>query len=242
MLDEIQTSIGFPEGTPEHRQLESQHGFCYWQVIGELIYAYVVARLDIGFAISFLSKYNRAPAAIHDRSLVRLAKYLRQHLDWGLVYWRIHALSTLPLGSFHPYTIVDPLLPAFPTIAETYNIVGFANAAHALDLKTRRSVSGICFLLAGAAIVFKSKTQSIVATSATESEFLCAVHAAKISKYLRTVLHKLRVPQSVPTIIYEDNRTAIDMVNSCKPTPWVRHIHIQHFAIQEWKRVGDVLL
>jgi hypothetical protein len=169
-------------------------------------------------------------------------KYLRANQDWGLLYWRIDPHPTLPLGSFLPSTTFDPSLPTFPSITKPYDIIGFADAAHALDLKTRRSVSGICFLLAGAAIVFKSKTQSIVATSATESEFLCAVHAAKIAKYLRTVLYELQISQSGPTIIYEDNRAAIDMVNSSKPTPRVRHIDIQHFAIQEWKQAGEILL
>jgi hypothetical protein len=48
--------------------------------------------------------------------------------------------------------------------------------------------------------------------------------------------------QSLPTIIYEDNTAAIEMINSGKPTNGTRHVDIQLFAIQEWKDRGDIIL
>jgi hypothetical protein len=36
-------------------------------------------------------------------------------------------------------------------------MTGYVDAAHATDLKTRRSVSGYVFTLAGGAVAFKSK-------------------------------------------------------------------------------------
>ena len=32
------------------------------------------------------------------------------------------------------------------------------------------------------------------------------------------------------------------MINASRPTPRARHIDIQHFAIQEWKAQGDIIL
>ena len=32
------------------------------------------------------------------------------------------------------------------------------------------------------------------------------------------------------------------MVNESRPTPRARHIDIQHFAIQEWREIGDILM
>ncbi len=40
-------------------------------------------------------------------------------------------------------------------------------------------------------LAYKSKIQSTVSTSSTEAEFLAAVHAAKIAKYLRSILSVL---------------------------------------------------
>jgi hypothetical protein len=66
--------------------------------------------------------------------------------------------------------------------------VGYVDASHVTDLYTRRSVAGLSFYLAGGAIVYKSKLQLTVATSSREAEFIAAVLAAKIAKYLRPIL------------------------------------------------------
>lgn len=94
----------------------------------------------------------------------------------------------------------------------------------------------------GAAIAYKSKVQSTVATSSTEAEFLAAVTAAKITKYLRAVLFALDFGEPDATVLYEDNEAAIAMVNENKPTPRARHVDIQHFALQEWRERGIVKL
>jgi hypothetical protein len=95
---------------------------------------------------------------------------------------------------------LDPSLPPFPT------------CPYAADPKTRRSITGIIFCYGGAAVAYKSKLQTTVATSSTKSEFFAAVHAAKITKYLRSVLDELGVPCSGPTPLNEDNQAAIAMV------------------------------
>jgi hypothetical protein len=120
--------------------------------------------------------------------------------------------------------------------------VGFVDAAHATDLRQRRSTTGFAFLLAGGAVAYKSKTQSITATSSTEAEFLAAVSAAKTALYLRAVLSELDFQQSGPTVLYEDNDAAIKMINARQPTDRARHIAIQHFAIQDWKDSGHIVL
>ena len=91
-------------------------------------------------------------------------------------------------------------------------------------------------MLANAAIVYKSKTQSQTAQSSTEAEFYAAVSAAKIVLYLRSILADLGFPQKNPTTLYEDNDSTIKIVNSGVPTERSRHIDIPYFAIQDWKR------
>ena len=116
------------------------------------------------------------------------------------------------------------------------------DAAHATDLKTHKSITGIHFCLASAAIAYKSKLQATVATSSTESEFIAAVDAAKTAKYLCSVLAELGFPQASLTPIYEDNEAAIAMANESKPMPCSHHIDIQHFALQEWQACNIILL
>ena len=92
----------------------------------------------------------------------------------------------------------------------------------------------------GGAIVYKSKAQSITALSSTEAELIAAVTAAKTARFIRSVLTELRLPQMEPTPIYEDNASAIEIVNASKPTGRSRHIDIRFFAIQDWKRQNDI--
>jgi hypothetical protein len=73
----LQQLQGPMEGTPEHAALELAAGFAYRQVLGELIYAYVVCRLDIGFAVTFLARFAAAPALEHYQALKTTCKYLR---------------------------------------------------------------------------------------------------------------------------------------------------------------------
>jgi hypothetical protein len=120
--------------------------------------------------------------------------------------------------------------------------VGYVEAAHATDVRTRRSVTGFVFTFAGAAVAYKSKLQSICATSSTEAEFLAAVHSAKTAKYLRSVLCDLGFSPKGATSLHIDNQAAVAMINERKPTPRSRHIDIQHFAVQEWRERGDIVV
>jgi hypothetical protein len=120
--------------------------------------------------------------------------------------------------------------------------VGFVAAAHAVDINTHHLITGFIFCLAGGAIAYKSKLQATIATSSIEAKFVSASHAAKIAKYLCSVLSELCFPQLHPTSLYEDNLAAIAMINDCRPTPCSCRIDIQHFAIQEWRLKGDIVM
>jgi hypothetical protein len=97
-------------------------------------------------------------------------------------------------------------------------------------------------MLSGGAIAWRSKTQSITAASSTEAKFIVAVSAAKVAKYLRAILRQLGFPQKDPTNLFEDNESTIKMANADRPTKCSRHIDIQYFAIQDWKKSGQILL
>lgn len=72
------------------------------------------------------------------------------------------------------------------------------------------------------------------AGSSTEAEFIAAVSAAKAARYIRMILHDLQIPETKPTPIYEDNESAIKIINQKIPTPRLQHVEIKIFVIQEW--------
>ena len=204
------------------------------------MYAYVICRVDIGFAATLLARFSQQPAIDHYHALKHVVKYLRRTIDWGLMYWRPTSRADLPpVPWLFPSLVTLP--QAFPIIDHDH-LTGFVDASHATVLSNRRSVTGPAFCYSGAAVAYKSKVQPTVATSSTEAEFIACVYAAKIAKYLRSVLCDLLFPTPGPTPIYVDNEAAIAMVNDDRPTPRARHIDIQHFAIQEWRHHGLIYL
>jgi hypothetical protein len=156
-------TIGPLENTPKHAALQDQHGFSYRGLLGELIYAYVVCRLDIGYAITLLARFSAAPAKIHYQALKRVALYLRHTADWSLICWRPKPCLAFKPGS-HTALPSDPSLPSFPTGFSPLELTGFVDASHATCPRTRRSVTGfcLCLCLAGAAVAYKTKVQPTV--------------------------------------------------------------------------------
>ena len=227
--------------TKEHQALTDKYGFHYRTLLGEIMYAYVVCRPDIGYAAVTLSKFANNPADFHFALLKKVAKYLRDTRNWGIHYHKPNPNRDLP-PSDHIDLTHNSDLPPFPQMPSGPQLVCFFDAAHANDLRRRRSTTGYSFQMSNGSIYYKCKTQPLTATSSTEAEFYSAVSAAKTAKYLRSILADLGFPQTKPTQLYCDNQSAIRMVNARIPTDRSRHILIQYFAIQDWKDQGDIVL
>ena len=236
LLSQIYSHKGPIEGTNEHRELEKKNGFSYRTLLGEMMYAYVTCRPDIGYAITLLSKFGSCPSEYHYSCLKNVARYLRSTKHWGIRYSRSHISNDPELICAEddgiPANKED--LPDYPEDITQPKLVCFVDAAYANDLAKRRSTTGYAFTYSGGAIVYRSKTQSITALSSTKAEFIAAVTAAKTARFLRSILTELGFPQTEPTPIYEDNQPTIDIVASRKPTERTRHIDIRYFAIQDW--------
>ena len=69
----------------------------------------------------------------------------------------------------------------------------YVDTAHATNLRTTKSISGLVATLNGTAIAYKAKWQPTVSTSSTEAEFIPAISAGKMAKHLRYVLEELGV-------------------------------------------------
>jgi hypothetical protein len=232
--DAIASQIDVSQGPPE---LSSEHA-----VVGEFMYAIVTAQQDIGYVVTRLAKFSTSPHDIHCTTLKAIGVYLCHTVDWGIIYWRPTLISGLPPGSIRPSTPLNTSLPPFPMVTDPLTLVGYVDAAHATDLSTCRSVTGLVYTLCGAAVYYKSKLQPTMSTSSTEVEFIAAVMAAKFARYLCSILYKISCLQPAPTVLYADNQATILMINANRPTTRSCHIDIQHFAIQEWRAIGDILM
>jgi len=180
------------------------------------MFAYTTCRPDIGYGVCTLSKMSTCPSAIHYRLLKGIALYLRATIDWGIHYKRSVLDTGLPSSTAED-VLLSQELPSFPEPDFPLQLRCFVDAAHANDLRNRRSTTGYAFLLCGGVISYRSTTQTITATSSTEAEFLAVVVAAKHARYLRAIMKELGFEQTEPTPIYEDNESAIKMINAGIP-------------------------
>ena len=75
-----------PSTQEEQQHIQQQAGFSYRMATGELIYALIVARMEISFAIIKLSQFNANPALrIHYKALRQVFAYLNHTRNGGLI-------------------------------------------------------------------------------------------------------------------------------------------------------------
>ncbi|KAL0539908.1 hypothetical protein IC582_024129 [Cucumis melo] len=157
----------------------------YRQLVGSLIYL-TVTRPDIAYAVHIVSQFMAAPRTIHFTAVLRILRYIKGTLGHGLQF---SSQSSLVLS-------------------------GFSDADWAGDPTDRRSTTGYCFYLGDALISWRSKKQSVVSRSSTESEYRALADATSELIWLRWLLTDMGAPQTSPTILHCDNHSAIQIAHN----------------------------
>ena len=165
---------------------------------------------------------------------------------------RLHVRYSLLLGVIGPHMphqteddvrllVLNEGRPPVPYF-DNDQLVEIVDAAHAAGLKTRRSVTGIAIFYCSAVVAWKSTLQAALSTSSTEREFIAVVQCARIMIDLHPVLSDLRPLKKGPMPLVIDNEAAFMVINDRRPTNGVRHVGIQHVAIQGWREAGPVII
>jgi len=110
---------------------------------------------------------------------------------------------------------------------------GFSDADWTGCADTRCSVTGWCMFLGDAFISWKSKKQSRVSKSSTESEYRAMSSACSKIVWLRGLLDELSVPQLTPTHLHADNTNAIQIAANLVFHERTKHIKMDCHSICE---------
>ena len=177
----------------------------YQSQVGKLMYAMLGTRPDLAFTISTLARFNASPSNSHASAVKRTLRYLRSTRFHGLRYQ----------GS-------------------TSQIIGYCDSDWAGDLDTRRSTSGYTFILANAAISWKSRRQPTVALSSTEAEYMAITDAAKEAIWIRRLYAEITGKKKIlAQLIYPDNAGAKALAHNPKHHDRTKHIDIRYHYIRE---------
>lgn len=120
----------------------------------------------------------------------------------------------------------------FPTW-NPLSLVGYNDTDWGVFHYTRRSVIGRRMFLGPALISWKSKKQSRVSKSSTESEYQAMSMACSEIIWLRGLLAEIGFPQIAATPLYADNTSAIQIATNPFFHERTKHIEVDWHSIQE---------
>ena len=163
-----------PHAMPGNEACEDKpaHGAPYLSIVGSLMFAAPGTRPDIAFSITTLSRYNVQPLQMHLTAARRVLRYLA---------------TTRPKGLLHPTTSSERLRH------------GYSDSDWTGRTSTGKSVGGY-ILIYGEPISWKAKSQSVVALSNLEAEYITSSDATREAIWLR----RMRNDKSAPDIVAPD--------------------------------------
>ena len=187
----------------------------YREVIGSLMFLSVCTRPDISYAVSMLSQFFDCATDKHMAAAKRVIRYLSGTRKVGITFGG---------GS----GAMDQL-------------IGYTDADHAGCEETRRSRSGVVFMLNNGPVTWTSQKQSTVTTSTCHAEFVAAFEGTKYAVWLRRLLSDFGLPADGPTPIRIDNTGTIFLIeNPGSGFKRSKHLDIQYNYTKEQLKAGTI--
>ncbi|XP_048502902.1 uncharacterized mitochondrial protein AtMg00810-like [Beta vulgaris subsp. vulgaris] len=183
----------------------------YQQLVGKLIYL-TLTKPDIAFPIHVLSQFMHKPTIVHFQAAKRILRYLS--------------------GSSH-----QGILLASSSAAKLF---AYCDSDWAGCPNTRRSTSGFCILLGQSPISWKSKRQSVVATSTAEAEYRSMAFTVYEVMWLKQLLKDLGLTNMGGTPLYCDNQAAMAISANLVHHEKTKHVDIDCHFLRDKAQEGVI--
>ncbi|CAI7769664.1 unnamed protein product [Closterium sp. NIES-54] len=190
------------EPRPQGEPPDEINGQLVLKQVGTLLYISTAGRPDITYAAHVLAWQASKPTAATVLGIHRVFNYLQNTADMGLVYG----------GG-------DLVLRGY-TDSDYANEIG------------RHSVGGYVFTLGGAAVSWRTKRQTVIATSTAEAEYIALFEGAREATYLRRLYEDLGFRQQDPT--------AIALATGEEMSQRIKHMDIRYHWTRKAVRDGVV--
>ena len=202
-----------PAATPMQAQIsisdtetEAIDSTLYRKAIGSLMYLAVGTRPDIAFAVGRLAQFVETPTKSLWVAVKRVLRYISGTRSLGVLY-----------------RASKPLSP-----------VGYSDSDWGGCTINRKSTSGYVFMMAGAAVSWKSHKQSCVAQSSSEAEYMALSAAVKEAIWLSNIVgFGCGSSSADPILINVDNQGSIKMARNDASGTRTKHIDIRYHFVRD---------
>ena len=116
----------------------------------------------------------------------------------------------------------------------------YCDADHAGNVDNGRSTGGYVLLIAGAAVSWSSRLQTITALSTTEAEYVAAVDAGKEVAWMRQLLHEFGFTLSGPSTLAMDNQSAISVAKNPEHHGRMKHLDLRFYWLRDAVEDGRI--
>lgn len=147
----------------------------YALAVGSLMYAMICTRPDIAQAVGAVSRFMADPGKEHWNVVKRILRYIKGTSDVALCFGGLE-----------------------------FGVRGYVDSDYAGDLDKRKSTTCYVFTIAGGAVSWLSKLETVVALSTIEAEYMAATQACKEATWIQRLLEDLGYKQP-KIIVYCDN-------------------------------------
>ncbi|CEM31688.1 unnamed protein product [Vitrella brassicaformis CCMP3155] len=129
-------------------------------------------------------------------------------------------------------------IPGHEDDENTAALVAYADVSWA-DQENAKSTGGFVIQMDGCPIAWSSRTQSIVALSSTESEYIAASDCTRELLYLMQLMEGLgfKVP---PTVLYGDNDGCVQNIKNHQASKKRRHVAIKYHHVRSTYQDGKI--
>ena len=132
---------------------------------------------------------------------------------------------------------------SLPTQQQDADVIRvYSDADWAGDVVERKSTSGYTVMMAGGALSWKSKKQSVVALSTAEAEYVALSYATQDVIWMRHLLGELGRLQTKSTVVMEDNQSTIAIAQNPVHHTKAKHIDIKYHHIRQAIADGTITL
>nr|CCA21002.1 copiatype polyprotein putative [Albugo laibachii Nc14] len=226
---ETNTGLTVVDTDMDHRKQIPANGktFPYPELIGSLMYLATCTRPDLAFPVGWMSRYVQNRTQQHIGAAKRVLRYLIGTMTQRVVYSRNKEASQ------ESVLVID----------------GYCDSDWGNDPDTRKSITVFVHCLAGGAISWASRRQSIVAQSTAEAEYVAACEACMGGQGLRNILLQVFADVKYIFRIGIDNQAAYVMATNPTYSRRRRRIKLRWHYVRDqvakrnvnlWKLKTDV--